>query len=464
MATSLTPAQKKVMRKPFVERAMDFAFDNELESLQAEFHAAHQKGVGPLPLESDVKGQNGLLSEAACGGAVDVCKFLLHQGADPNAVGEHNRTPLARALNNDAVAVVPLLLEAGADPRLLFAQELEPPSEEYPEGRKLFRPWDTDDIAGLRCGAPIKKLLAEWDISVTLRKLAEHAVAKQRQRQAQREADEQREMNAAERLADAEAQLAEARDARRTAFQARERRIKEYDTLKCEKQGTEEAFALLDRLIKQSTDEEVVARLTVEALEREVRQLGKDFRTAAAEVHGHEWDMEIPLGQIEDVVLEDVGGVIAASGKTALVVDANGQAASFLSYRPLTMLEAGNSHHMSSGQLLVSVLSALRYGKPLVINCGAIDLSEAFSRVAAGLDAVRPGLTLEVTRGTVAQAYRPLLTDDLVKENPSLEPKNFTSVTMERFRFAFVTKDVTPLDPELGGHFYTVFVAPPAGV
>merc|ERR1719247_271264 len=88
-----------------------------------------------------------LLSEAAAGGAEEVCEMLVGEGADPNSQGRYKRTPLWRAAYAGHAVVVKMLLRAGSDPRT--------PDE---QGSK---PWDQAN------GADVKLLLESWDTSVT---------------------------------------------------------------------------------------------------------------------------------------------------------------------------------------------------------------------------------------------------------------------------------------------------------
>ena len=62
---------------------------------------------------------NTLLSEAAAGGALEVCKYLLELGANPNTQGEFQRSPLWRAAFLGKQDLVIPLLTAGADPRYI---------------------------------------------------------------------------------------------------------------------------------------------------------------------------------------------------------------------------------------------------------------------------------------------------------------------------------------------------------
>jgi ankyrin repeat protein len=79
-----------------------------------ELKAIMQKG---FHFESHDGRKHTALSEAACQGHIDVVKFLLENGADPNALNDNGRSPLWRASFNGHVEVVQALLEAGANPQ-----------------------------------------------------------------------------------------------------------------------------------------------------------------------------------------------------------------------------------------------------------------------------------------------------------------------------------------------------------
>lgn len=57
------------------------------------------------------------LSEASSQGHIDIVKYLLENGADPNSQSDTGRSPLWRAAFNGHIEVVKILLEAGANPQ-----------------------------------------------------------------------------------------------------------------------------------------------------------------------------------------------------------------------------------------------------------------------------------------------------------------------------------------------------------
>ena len=96
------------------------------------------------------------------------------------------------------------------------------------------------------------------------------------------------------------------------------------------------------------------------------------------------------------------------------------------------MIRAGNAQHMGPKALLVSVLSCLRYGYPLVVNCGATSLSEAISKLTLGLEATRADLFRDVASGAIKTSYDELVTSELEKEHKHLERQCFNSSIVER--------------------------------
>ena len=229
-----------MVRRKFVEKAMEAAFDNDLDTVLEAFADA-EKQKAPLPIDppppregSKMEKEDSLLGEAACGNAIDVMRWCVDRGASVHHVGKHNRTPLQRAINNDAEAAVQFLLEQGADPRLLLPQEREEPSEEHPTGRILFREWNPADIDGLPCGAGTKKILKSWDINRTLAMLSSASAAKSAATEQHKQEAAAAAEASAEGLGRLKAEYDEAVKANRAAIERRESRIREYDTLKCE--------------------------------------------------------------------------------------------------------------------------------------------------------------------------------------------------------------------------------------
>lgn len=458
-------ARKRILRRKHAENAMNAAFDNELDEVEDAFNKAAADGVplpvNPAPAPDGVGAadrEDSFLGEAACGNAVDVMKFLMERGADISYKGKHNRTPLQRALNNDGLDAARLLLEAGADPRLLVPQEREGPSDEYPNGRILFHEWDPEEVNGLQCSAEAKKLLKGWDISKTLKLLRENEAGAVRKAAAEKEEKAQAAVDAQQTVEARQAAYDAALQAYRGAVQLREARIQEYDTCKCE--GKTEGLDILDGMIKKAMEEAKAANVTLAECEHALKKAKKDMRVADAAAQGdtgRKYDFTIGLSQLEDVVM-DVGGVVAASGKVCLLIDQTGNALTFLTYRSVTVVDIGNSHHMHAEQLRLGILGALRYGKPYIINLRNKDLPEAFMTLKERFEAVQPGVFQKLIKNemTKPEHYKPLITDELVAAQPDLHHSKFKAGDTTRFKFVLITHEECPQDWEVLEQFFSV--------
>jgi hypothetical protein len=188
--------------------------------------------------------------------------------------------------------------------------------------------------------------------------------------------------------------------------------------------------------------------------------LCKDLRLSRAEAKGEAWayDVEVGLGQLEDVVLSDVGDVVRDSGRVCLVVDQSGDALRLLSYKPVIILDVGNSHHMQPEQLRLSLLGALRYGKPLLVNLRDRELSEAFALVRGRFEQLAAGLFAKVMSRAVRhkEHFKPLVTEAVEAAHPELMHERLVPVFTEKFAFRLLTHETAPPDAELLKNFYTV--------
>ena len=114
---------------PLQALLLEAAFDNEQEDVQQMITAWVEECFSPLigaKLDCLDANEHTPLSEAACGGALEVCTLLLKHGANVNTQNHQGRTPLWRAAFMDKQECVKLLLEAGADPRITSSDQQTP--------------------------------------------------------------------------------------------------------------------------------------------------------------------------------------------------------------------------------------------------------------------------------------------------------------------------------------------------
>lgn len=183
--------------------------------------------------------------------------------------------------------------------------------------------------------------------------------------------------------------------------------------------------------------------LTAAALERlQTARLRLREETARQAAEGGEGvEGEAPRGEavevrdLEDVLLRDVGGRLAAAGTWPLVIDPSEQASVFLRYADTNYASALSAVAMAPDRLRKSLLGSLRYGKPFVLDFMGADL---FQETVKMFDQVHPGL-MEM-----------ILTNSLVRDEEYLEllkaedgeeylASNFQEERMKKFKVIFLT-------------------------
>jgi hypothetical protein len=449
-------ARKKLLRKKKVEQAMEAAFDDDLKTLRKvieEVKDGIDVPIDPVLSQSGQK-QDSFLGEAACGNAKECVEYLLSKGADVNWVGINNRTPLQRALHNSAAEVVPLLLEAGADMRLLFPQERDA------DGNIVFREWDPNDLNSLDCEADIIEQLKKWDFGKTLKLLAQKSANAENQAAAKADEDQKK---AAEFKSAADV-LKEEHDAVLEQYKAaillREERIKEYDRSKCE--GRLQVLDVAEGLIKQAEKQVEETKTKLSVLQQKLKSSEAKLREHQVAMQGGiKYDAEIGIAQLEDVIFADVGDHIQKSGRPVpLVIDPTGNGLTFLTYRNALLVDIANSHHMHPKQMLLNILGCLRFGKPLVVNLRDKTLQDALTTLKTKCEGAHAGLYDLLISKEVRhpQNYEKLITPEVEAENHELNKKRFTPVFTEKFVVAFLSQQPFPVEEDMKP-FYTVFVS-----
>jgi len=136
----ITPAAKLKIAEFLIDKGADvFATDSNKRSLLVPAaqngHLALMERLMGMGLS--IAGSKEILMEAAEGGSVEVVKFLMEKGADPNEKGTHGGTPLHEAARKGHIEVVKLLLDAGASASA---------KEEYTGAVPLMRAVDAENL------------------------------------------------------------------------------------------------------------------------------------------------------------------------------------------------------------------------------------------------------------------------------------------------------------------------------
>eukprot|EP00760_Papus_ankaliazontas_P006311 PhM_4_TR12990/c0_g1_i1/m.67236 len=412
--------EKAEKQRKLQENLCVFSFDGELAEIKKLIAA------GAKVHKKDVNG-NVALGEAAVNNQVEVMKYLLEQGADPNARGAYDRTPLWRAAYNSHTDAIKLLLEAGADPRVKAQQE---------------SPAD-------KASGDAAKVLAEWDIAKTEKLLAR---AEEKRKKAD-EADEQEVRSLTTATESAQQRFDNARKSLHHARCQLELRIVEYDLL-CgdatkSKEMREIALSCVkdaETLIEKSEKElEEAQSQYLDARTREQEGLealsaaGVNVTSALSKVNGRGSEddiIEIPFGQIADLVLRDSEKKIAKAKKCPLLVDISARASVFLRYRDTNYLDSFQPSNMEPEAIRKALLGGLRYGKPVIIDMRDVPMLDV---VKEAIERTKVGLWNAFLDGSFRkqEVWESLI--DATKDGDQYAARNFTSSSVEACIVTFLT-------------------------
>lgn len=338
--------------------------------------------AGANVLKKDGQG-NFAIGEAAVNGQVEAIQVLLDNDADPNCRGEYGRTPLWRAAFNSRTDAIKLLLEAGADPREAAQSQL-PVELASGDAQQLLKDWDVAKTDKLRATADKR------------RQDKEAAEAAQMAKELQ---------NVQDGLQDAKSKYEAVQRELFKAKQDYEARILEYDTVHHEGKKPELVEIALTAVkdaeakigaITERYDAAQDAYLTLRTEEAAVLQ-------AQMKAQGDEIDsIEVPFMQISETVINDAEKRYKNidGGKWPMLIDVSGKAAVFLRYRDTNFVDACHPKGMEPESVRKSLVGALRYGKPLVIDLRDVPMIDF---VIEAFNSVRPKLWDEVMSKAVMQ-------------------------------------------------------------
>ena len=437
-------AERKAARKAMLDAAFDGDSDGVLARLRNE--------LVPVSVDDRDENNNTALSEAAAGGHTATVRLLLAEGADPNIAGQFQRTPLWRASFANHGEAARSLLEGGAD--YLSADEAGTSS------LLLAQSYGFDDLAETYKG---------WDLAQTERLKAEIERRKQEKAAEAAAAAQHAQAGLQEQVSRLEQESIAAGRQLRSGRCVLERRITEFDEEKAGLSGSAVPFAETEgvHLAGIREAEGVVAALEAEAaakkeqLELARYRLRESERVTATagvprtEGGGEASDEEVvieeeelpglrvPLKELADVLITDVGGRVRDDGRGVLLVDPGRQANTFLRYRDCNYLQYCSSRDMQANTIRIALLGAIRFGKPLVIDIAEVpvDLDED---VGAQFELVEAGLWRSLLAGVQAfceqkkylSLIRPEECEDVHQE---YHPANFQKQRTDRFMVILLT-------------------------
>ncbi|XP_077997605.1 IQ motif and ankyrin repeat domain-containing protein 1-like [Glandiceps talaboti] len=415
-------------RKRILEAAFDGDNDEIFQVLKEVDQEVSKSGIGNDSIGRTIRARRQLemvdchdannntpLSEASSGGHADTVKLFLERGADPNSRGQFERTPLYRAAFSGHLEAVEVLLQHGADPRL-YAN-------------------DGNNAEQIATVAAVQTVLQDWDITQT-----ENLLEKIEKVKEQRKEEEKKRMAA--EMEKLENQLKEAekdhqvrQKALKKAYLELNKRITEHDTVVAS--GSDKSDITLQVVHDAEKDVEI-ARINAEEAQLKLDQIRVQIREQEQE--GESRPDVIGVGcnikELDEVLMRDVGGKIAADGRWPLLIDVSGRAATFLRYRDTNYMNALNPVHMESNNMRRALLGSLRYGKPAVLDMMEVDM---FDTVAMRMDEIHKGLmNMIITKEIMKDEKYMVLVKD--KDGEEYSRNKFMQSRVERFSLIIITK------------------------
>ena len=141
--------------------------------------------------------------------------------------------------------------------------------------------------------------------------------------------------------------------------------------------------------------------------------------------------------------MRDVGAKLRDSGKAPLVIDTSSQASVFFRYADTNYVNACNRKDIEPNRLRRSLLGAIRYGKPCVVDTMGVEIWDEITRA---LEAVQPGLLNMVLSGAITkpESYMKLVRKE---DGDEYDPNKFQEARIQNYRFVVVTSARYPEQP-----------------
>eukprot|EP00042_Codosiga_hollandica_P053519 m.703195 g.703195 ORF g.703195 m.703195 type:complete len:676 (-) comp58714_c0_seq16:2672-4699(-) len=387
---------------------------------------------------TDANGETPLL-EAAGGGQVEAIKVLAQNGADVNARGNFQRTPLFRASFAGHSDAANLLLTLGGDPRL----------------------YDTDGAtpADIAANDATKLVLANWKLEETDRLLAQIAKVKDAKR-AKEAALRLQATQSIEKQIEEAARMDTVRQTElKRSYLEYEKRISEHDRT-VRKNLEERLVSLTLQMVKDAELElekaKIAAQEARDALQQAKMKLREQHELENKERNpGESSRPKCNFRELDDVVMRDVGDKLAAQPAWPMLIDFSRQVSTFLRYRDTNYINACSPHDTEPERIRMAILGALRFGKALVIDLMDVELWNTLPLI---FNAVQPRLFEDIVSKNLVkkQTFKTLLK---AKDGEEYKPANFSDARIGKFRTIFITTQRFP-DADMLAATYALEVLP----
>ncbi|GMH40537.1 hypothetical protein BSKO_08441 [Bryopsis sp. KO-2023] len=410
-------AKKRKHEAKVQKDLLEAAFDGEDEDIQKLID--EEKGAMPNIMETADAHGNTLISE---GGARTTLSILLKFGGNPNSQGEFQRSPLWRASFLGKKECVEALLEAGADPRL---------------GN------ETGELPVHVAASPyIKDLLSSWDLNKTDTLIAQWE-AEQNEKRSKEAQQVAAALKGAEDLFEtAKCEHEAASKALKNARQELEKRIQEHDTCVAE--------AKPDEITKITLQQIHAAEEILEKAKLRGRQAAEAMDSAKLNLREKmnqqdDCDGDLPgeviaLKDLDDVIFRDVGDKLLNDGRWPFIIDVSSQSSVFFRYTDTNYISALSPKDVSPEALRRSLLGAIRFGKPFVVEMMDVDLWDELPRF---FDGVEQGLFDKLLDKSLLKdgAYESLIREG---DGDMYHKNQFQEALMTRFKCVFLTSAKNP--------------------
>lgn len=400
-----------------------------------------------LPVDAAAQGITPL-SEAAAAGKTELLQLLLDRKANPNSRGEFNRTPLWRAAYSNRSSILPLLLEAGADPRLRDEHGQGPGDVCNEDTWHIWdhrRCWDLDLER-------TDELLEDYDSYLSQLRIQE----------LRRQSEEMHDVEEAYEVCLKKHQAAQMIFAK-AKMQMRLREKEWGQKLAAGHKDALEACASADQALQQAEE-------TAEEARRSFDQAAL-ARLAAAEQCGVTLAVagrDVPVRELNNVLLRDLGERIALSSRWPLVIDPENIAQKLIQYSGCSLLNFFYPSDMEAERLRLSLLSMLRAGGVLALDLLSFGAGVAMELLAAPFEELRPKLFADLcsrqllkapSSGRGMPAFYELTTKE--ERQDRFKAQVFEEKRLATFKFMILTTTELP-HPELMEHFDLIRVVPNA--